>query len=54
MIKSNIEPKEKIAEFRVSHDALIEVGEKIGVNHFLPGQKVDVLGRQKAKALREQ
>ena len=47
--KSNIEPKEKIAEFRVSHDALIEVGEKIGVNHFVPGQKVDVVGSSKGK-----
>ena len=47
--KSNIEPKEKIAEFRVSHDALIEVGEKIGVNHFIPGQKVDVVGSSKGK-----
>ena len=47
--KSNIEPKEKIAEFRVSHDALIEVGEKIGVNHFIPGQKVDVIGSSKGK-----
>ena len=37
--KSNIEPKEKIAEFRVSHDALIEVGEKIGVNHFMATKK---------------
>ena len=36
--KSNVEPKEKIAEFKVSEDALIDVGKIIGVNHFVIGQ----------------
>ena len=47
--KNNVEPKEKIAEFRVSEDALIDVGKKIGVNHFLTGQKVDITGLSKGK-----
>ena len=47
--KSNIEPKEKIAEFKVSEDALIDVGKIIGVNHFIIGQKVDVIGLSKGK-----
>ena len=47
--KNNVEPKEKIAEFRVSEDALIDVGKKIGVNHFIIGQKVDITGSSKGK-----
>ena len=47
--KSKVEPKEKIAEFKVSEDALIDVGKIIGVNHFIPGQKVDVIGSSKGK-----
>jgi large subunit ribosomal protein L3 len=47
--KNNVEPKEKIAEFRVSEDALIDVGKKIGVNHFIFGQKVDITGSSKGK-----
>jgi len=42
--KAKVEPKRKIAEFRVSADNLIEVGEEIMANHFLEGQKVDVAG----------
>ena len=47
--KNNVEPKEKIAEFRVSKDALIDVGKKIGANHFILGQKVDITGSSKGK-----
>ena len=47
--KSKVEPKEKIAEFKVSEDALLDVGKIIGVNHFIPGQKVDVIGSSKGK-----
>tara|TARA_B100000989_G_scaffold291615_1_gene266304 strand:+ start:403 stop:1209 length:807 start_codon:yes stop_codon:yes gene_type:complete len=47
--KNNVEPKEKIAEFRVSEDAFIDVGKKIGVNHFIAGQKVDITGSSKGK-----
>jgi len=41
---AKVEPKRKVAEFRVSPDNLIEVGEEITANHFLEGQKVDVAG----------
>lgn len=41
---AKVEPKRKVAEFRVSAENLIEVGEEITANHFLEGQKVDVAG----------
>jgi large subunit ribosomal protein L3 len=41
---AKVAPKRKIAEFRVSEDALIEVGAEISAEHFLEGQKVDVCG----------
>ncbi|MEP2533618.1 50S ribosomal protein L3 [Shimia sp.] len=41
---AKVEPKRKVAEFRVSEDALIEVGAEISAEHFLEGQKVDVSG----------
>ncbi len=41
---SKVEPKRKLVEFRVSEDALIEVGAEISAEHFLEGQKVDVSG----------
>ncbi len=47
--KAKTEPKEKIIEFRVSEDALLKIGDKIGVNHFIPGQKVDVMGISQGK-----
>jgi len=42
--KASVEPKRKLAEFRVSEDALIPVGAEITADHFLPGQFVDVCG----------
>jgi large subunit ribosomal protein L3 len=39
-----IEPKRKLAEFRVSEDALIPVGAEITADHFVVGQYVDVTG----------
>lgn len=42
--KAKVEPKRKLAEFRVSPDALLEVGSELAANHFLPGQFVDVTG----------
>lgn len=42
--KANVAPKRKVAEFRVSSENLIAVGEEITANHFLEGQKVDVAG----------
>ncbi|MGZ9035171.1 MAG: 50S ribosomal protein L3, partial [Rhodospirillales bacterium] len=42
--KAGVEPKRKVAEFRVSDEALIDVGAEITVDHFIPGQYVDVVG----------
>jgi large subunit ribosomal protein L3 len=42
--KAKVEPKAKMAEFRVSKDALLEVGAELSVAHFVPGQFVDVVG----------
>ncbi len=42
--KSKVEPKEKVAEFRVSEDNLLEVGAELSVEHFVPGQFVDISG----------
>jgi len=42
--KQKVEPKRKMAEFRVTEDALIPVGAEITADHFIPGQFVDVCG----------
>ena len=42
--KAKIEPKRKLAEFRVSDDAVIPVGAEITADHFVAGQFVDVCG----------
>ena len=42
--KANVEPKRKIAEFRVDADNLIEVGEEIIADHYFEGQFVDITG----------
>ena len=42
--KAKVEPKRKLAEFRVAEDALLEVGAEITAGHFVPGQFVDVAG----------
>ena len=47
--KAKTEPKEKVFEFRVSEDAILNVGDKLGVNHFVTGQKVDAVGVSKGK-----
>src|SRR5262249_8757992 len=39
-----VEPKRKLAEFRVSPENLIEVGAEITADHFVQGQMVDVIG----------
>ena len=41
---ASVEPKAKVAEFRVSPDNLLDVGAEITVEHYVPGQKVDVTG----------
>src|SRR5215472_5563963 len=42
--KAKVEPKAKLAEFRVSEDGLVDVGAEITAAHFVPGQFVDVVG----------
>ena len=42
--KAKVEPKKKLVEFRVSPEALIEVGAELSAAHFVPGQFVDVVG----------
>jgi large subunit ribosomal protein L3 len=41
---AKVEPKRKLAEFRVSDDAVIPVGAEITADHFVVGQYVDVTG----------
>jgi len=42
--KAKVEPKKKLAEFRVSKDNLLEVGAELSAEHFVVGQFVDVVG----------
>jgi len=42
--KAKLEPKKKLAEFRVPADAVVEVGTEITVAHYVAGQYVDVAG----------
>ena len=42
--KAKVEPKKKVVEFRVSADALVEVGKEITAAHYVPGRFVDVAG----------
>lgn len=44
-----VEPKAKLAEFRVAADALLESGTVITADHFVVGQRVDVCGVTKGK-----
>jgi large subunit ribosomal protein L3 len=46
---AKVEPKKKLAEFRVSDDAVIPVGAEITADHFVPGQFVDVTGTSTGK-----
>jgi large subunit ribosomal protein L3 len=42
--KAGVEPKRKLAEFRVDPDMLVDVGFEFTAEHFVPGQLVDVTG----------
>jgi large subunit ribosomal protein L3 len=46
---AKVEPKRKLAEFRVSDDGLIPVGAEITADHFVVGQFVDVTGTSVGK-----
>ena len=41
---AKVEPKRKLAEFRVEENELIPIGAEITADHFVPGQYVDVTG----------
>ena len=41
---AHVEPKRRLAEFRVSPENLIEVGAEMTPDHFVAGQKVDITG----------
>ena len=47
--KAEVEPKAKVAEFRVAADAVLEPGATISADHFVPGQLVDVTGVTQGK-----
>ena len=47
--KANVLPKSKLAEFRVSEDAVLDVGASLAASHFVAGQKVDVVGTTQGK-----
>ncbi len=47
--KAKVAPKQKVAEFRVTQDNLLEVGAELSVNHYVAGQFVDVIGTTKGK-----
>lgn len=42
--KAKVEPKRKMAEFRVSADNLLNVGDEITADHFVAGQYIDAVG----------
>ena len=46
---AKVEPKRKLAEFRVDDDALIPIGAEITADHFVVGQYVDVTGTSTGK-----
>jgi large subunit ribosomal protein L3 len=47
--KAEVEPKAQLVEFRVSDDALVDVGAEIAADHFIPGQFVDIAGHTQGK-----
>lgn len=46
---ANVEPKRKLAEFRVAPENMIEVGAELTADHFVAGQFVDVTGTSVGK-----
>ncbi|PPD16869.1 MAG: 50S ribosomal protein L3 [Methylobacterium sp.] len=46
---AQVEPRMRLAEFRVDEDKLIPVGAEITADHFVPGQFVDVTGTTTGK-----
>lgn len=42
--KANVEPRARLKEFRVTDDAVVDVGAELTADHFIEGQLVDVTG----------
>ncbi|TNE37047.1 MAG: 50S ribosomal protein L3 [Alphaproteobacteria bacterium] len=42
--KAEVEPKAKLAEFRIADDAFVDVGAELTADHFVADQFVDVVG----------
>jgi large subunit ribosomal protein L3 len=47
--RAKVEPKQKLVEFRVAPEALLEPGAALSAAHFVVGQMVDVCGTSKGK-----
>jgi len=47
--KAKVEPKVKLAEFRIEEDGFIDLGAELTADHFVPGQIVDVTSTSKGK-----
>lgn len=47
--KAKVEPKAKVAEFRVADDAVLKIGQEITADHYVVGQFVDVTATSKGK-----
>lgn len=47
--KAGVEPKQVLAEFKVSPDCMLPVGHEITSKHFTPGQYVDIVAYSKGK-----
>ncbi|WP_265570086.1 50S ribosomal protein L3 [Sphingomicrobium nitratireducens] len=47
--KAEVEPKQKVVEFRVDEDALLDIGVELSAEHFVEGQMVDIQGVTQGK-----
>lgn len=47
--KASVLPKRKLAEFRVSEDAVLEPGATLSASHYVSGQKIDIAGTSQGK-----
>ena len=47
--KANVNPKRHIKEFKCTSDAIVPIGTKLSVGHFVPGQYVDIKGTSNGK-----
>ena len=47
-VKAGVPPKRKLAEFRVTANALLPIGTNLDASHYVPGQFVDVCAKRYA------